>query len=238
MKPRPHRLSLAACLLVLVIVAPMGCESPQPSPREPTIRELIERARRGKATEFAVADESIGDEELALLGELSELEHLAIENFQGTMVGLETIAQLPNLERLQLRGGDLGDDVMAAIARCANLKNLNLPDARFSDAGLGELKSLRRLELLRFHTPNVTDDGLAQIAEMESLRFLHLIGVPITDQGLPHLESMQQLESLYIDDARVTDEGLERLFKALPGLHLHINQQHHDRDPSKGTHPH
>jgi hypothetical protein len=65
-----------------------------------------------------------------------------------------------------------------------------------------------------------------------------LIGVPITDQGLTHLDSMQQLESLYIDDALVTDEGLERLFRVRPGLHLHINQQHSDRDPNKGTHPH
>lgn len=230
--------SLASCLLVSYIVASSGCDSTQPSPREPTIREMIERARRDKATEFVTADKSIGDEELALLGELSDLEHLGIENFRGTALGLDTIAQLPNLERLKLHGGALGDDAMAVIARCANLKNLNLPDASFSDVGLGELKSLSRLELLRFHTPNVTDDGLRQIAEMESLRFLHLIAVPITDQGLVHLESMQQLESLYIDDARVTDEGLETLFKALPGLHLHINQQHHDRDPSKGTLPH
>ena len=237
MPPRYHCWSLAAGVLIWLVVASSGCEA-RPSASEPTFRELIEQVRRGEATEIVVAGEPVGDGELAILGDLSDLTHLAIENFQGTRVGLETIAQLPNLERLQLRGGDLGDEAMAVIARCANLNNLNLPDARFRDAGLAELKSLSQLELLRFHSVNVTDDGMAQIAAMESLRFLHLIGVPITDQGLAHLESMQQLESLYIDDARVTDEGLERLLKALPGLHLHINQQHSDRDPKKGSHPH
>ena len=79
---------------------------------------------------------------------------------------------------------------------------------------------------------------MMQIAEMKSIRFLHLIGVRVTDQGLTHLESMKQLESFYIDDAMVTDEGIAHLLKAIPRLHLHINQQHSDRDPSKGTHPH
>ena len=227
----------AAFWMTLLAVLASGCDS-KPSPSEPTYRELIEQVRRGQATEIVVAGELIGDKELALLVDASTIKHLAIDNYQGTTAGLETIAQLPNLERLQLRGGALGDDAMAVIARNANLKNLNLPDARFSDVGLAELKSLARLELLRFHTPNVTDSGLTQIAEMESLRFLHLIGVPITDDGLARLESMQQLESFYIDDAAVTDEGLERLLTALPGLHLHINQQHSDRDPNKGTHPH
>ncbi|MEO8495206.1 MAG: hypothetical protein ABI614_09060 [Planctomycetota bacterium] len=231
---------LLAISLALLAVALSGCGKPPlpPAPSKPTFRELIEQVRRGDATEIVVAGEPIGDEELALLDDLAKLRHVAIENFRGTTAGLRSLAKLPNLERLQLRGGDLGDEALAVIAGCANLKNLNLPDAQFSDAGLAELKSLARLELLRFHTPNVTDDGLAQIAEMKRLRFLHLIEVPVTNQGLAKLESMQQLESFYIDDASVTDDGLERLLKALPGLHLHINQQHSDRDPSKDTHPH
>lgn len=49
---------------------------------------------------------------------------------------------------------------------------------------------------------------------------------------------MKQLESFYIDDALVTDDGIAQLLEAIPRLHLHINQQHSDRDPSKGTHPH
>ena len=237
MASRQHPLRALALGVTLLAAASLGCDSP-PSLSKPTFRELVERVRVGATTEIVVSGESIGDEQLQLVGDLSQLSHLAIEDFAGTATGLEQVARLPKLERLQLRGGGIGDDAIAAIAGCANLKNLNLPDARFSDAGLAELKALAQLELLRFHTPHVTDHGLAQIAEMKSLRFLHLIGVPITDQGLSHLESMQQLESLYIDDALVTDEGIERLLKALPELHIHINQQHSDRDPNQGTHPH
>jgi len=230
-------LTLAGGLLAISVLCGCG-EPPAPAPSVPTFRDLIERVRRGEATEIVTASEAIGDKELALLTGLPALKHLDIENFRGTPQGLQPLTELPDLQRLQIRGGDVGDDAMAVIASCVSLKNLNLPNAQFSDAGLAILKTLPRLELLRFHSPHVTDDGLAQIAEMKSLRFLHLIGVPVTDQGLTHLESMKQLESFYIDDALVTDDGIAQLLEAIPRLHLHINQQHSDRDPSKGTHPH
>lgn len=223
--------------LFLIAIILSGCAQPT-SPREPAFSDLVRQVRLQESTEIITTDEPIGDEELALLAGLAGLKHLAIENFQGTAQGLKVLVELPDLQRLQLRGGKVQDDVLAVLASCEGLKNLNLPDARSGNAGLAELKSLSVLELLRFHSPNVTDEGMAEIAAIKSLRFLHLIRVPITDQGLRHLEAMTQLESFYVDDADVTDEGIERLLKAIPGLHLHVNQQHSDRDPSKGTHPH
>ena len=79
---------------------------------------------------------------------------------------------------------------------------------------------------------------MVYLAEMPSLRFLHLIDVPVTDQGLAQLESLSGLESLYLDDVPVTDDGVEHLLKALPAVHLHINQAHHDRDPRRADHTH
>ncbi|HRX80619.1 MAG: hypothetical protein H6821_05815 [Planctomycetaceae bacterium] len=228
---------LAAGWSVVIVALGNSCTAP-PAPAVPSFRDMVEQVRRGESTEIVTADEPIGDAKLTLLSDLPELKHLAIEKFQGTEKGLRAIAELPNLQRLQLRGGQVGDNAMAVISRCVSLKNLNLPDASFSDEGLAALKGLPQLELLRFHTQHVSDEGLTHIAEMKSIRFLHLIGVPITDQGLANLEVMQQLESFYIDDTAATDEGIERLLKAVPGLHLHVDQQHSDRDPSKGTHPH
>jgi len=61
--------------------------------------------------------------------------------------------------------------------------------------------------------------------------------VPITDDGLRELAKIEQLESLYIDGGNFSDEALAELFRARPGLHVHLNQQHHDRDPHKHEHP-
>ena len=121
---------------------------------------------------------------------------------------------------------------------CPNLRILNLPQATFTDAGLAELKMLPKLELLRFGSPNVTDAGLGQVPAFPSLRFLHLIDTPITDAGLRELQGLTALESLYLDGTKVTDGGIERLLQQLPEVHLHIDQQHHDRDPRRNTHRH
>jgi hypothetical protein len=77
---------------------------------------------------------------------------------------------------------------------------------------------------------------MVHVKEMHSLRFLHLIDVPITDDGLAQLEGMTHLESLYVDGAELSDQSLQHLFEALPNLHVHLDQQHHDRDPHKHAH--
>jgi hypothetical protein len=46
------------------------------------------------------------------------------------------------------------------------------------------------------------------------------------------------LESLYLDDVPVSDEAIGQLLKALPHIHLHVNQAHHQLDPRRGDHTH
>jgi hypothetical protein len=55
---------------------------------------------------------------------------------------------------------------------------------------------------------------------------------------LAALEPLQNLESLYLDGTRVTNAGIEKFLLAAPEVHLHIDQQHHDRDPRKDQHSH
>ena len=75
------------------------------------------------------------------------------------------------------------------------------------------------------------------LRELPSLKRLHLIDVPITDAGLAPLAGILQLESLYIDGGDVSDAALDELFRQRPDLHVHLNQQHHDRDPHQHPHP-
>ncbi len=235
---KPRRGVGVIALALLGSVASENPETISSSPPQAPLSEIIDTARASEATELIITDAIVRDEDVARIAELPSLRHIAFDHFEGTAEALELLALLPRLERLQLRSGTIGDAEVKAIAGCKTLKNINLPEASFGDEGLAALASLPALELLRFHSPNVTNDGMKSLSQSTCLRFLHLIAVPITDEGLEHLEGMKQLESLYIDDAEVTDDGIERLLRALPEIHLHINQQHSDRDPSKGTHPH
>jgi hypothetical protein len=74
------------------------------------------------------------------------------------------------------------------------------------------------------------------IARWPAIRMLHLIDVPITDQGLAELAKIERLQSLYVDGGEMTDAGWDALFKGRPRLHVHVNQQHLDRDPNKHQH--
>ena len=73
---------------------------------------------------------------------------------------------------------------------------------------------------------------------LPKLRLLQLINVAISDTGIAHLHSMKQLESFYLDGGTVSDDAIVDLIEAIPGLHVHIDQHHHDLDPQAHSHVH
>lgn len=229
-----HATWLIAATAILVNACQQPAQSVRP-PAAPSFRQQVADVRAGTTNEIIVVAEVVEDDELALLSGLTSLEKLEVHKLQATAVGLEHLSTI-GLQHVVLRGEGLDDDGMEALSRCPNLRVINLPTGTFSDKGLARLKGLKNLELLRFSSSNVTDEGMKHIAEIDSIRFLHFVAVPITDAGAQHLESMKQLESFYIDDSQVTDTAIERLWKAIPGLHIHINQRHSDRDPHRHSH--
>jgi hypothetical protein len=131
------------------------------------------------------------------------------------------------------------DEDLAPLADTkSSLRHINFSHTEITDAGLARICESPALEQLRLSSPRVTDAGLAHIARLKHLRFLHLLGMPITDAGLDRLHPLTSLESLYLDDTRVTDAGLARLIKALPRVHLHIDERHHPLDPHADDHTH
>lgn len=198
----------------------------------------IAQVRGGKRKRIELTRRAISDADLKQLRNLDGLRVLILDAGRVTDVGIATLGELTKLEELRLRSSRIGDTGLGHLCRLERLRVLNLPQADFTDEGLTQLKSLQRLELLRFGSPRVSDRGMASVRQLDKLRFLHLIDIPITDDGLLELKAMRQLESLYIDGARITDEGIEQLLAALPEVHFHIDQQHHDRDPRKADHRH
>ncbi len=220
------------------LVVANGCRARRET-REPSFREQLELVRAGQGSTITVGTELVGDAELELLREATQLRQLDAANCRVTHAGLRHLTTLPHLERLHLRGGSFDDQALQVLSQCTSLKNLNLPSASFGDDGLAALQTLPQLQLLRFSSPHVSDGGMEYIAALPSLRFLHVIGGSLTDEGLKTLEGMAQLQSLYVDDVpSITDDGIERLLKALPTLHFHRDQQHSDRDPRRSSHTH
>jgi hypothetical protein len=206
---------------------------------EPSFADQLRAVKAGRTEEIHVSASPISDRDLTAAAGATALRVLKIDhvNSRITAAGLGHLKSLPNLEHLRIRGAGADDDALAELAAIKSLKILNLPQADFTDAGLSQLKGLPNLIQLRFGSPRVTDTGMKTIAELPALLRLHLIDVPIGDQGLASLAQMKQLESLYIDGGEFSDEAVNELFQKRPDLHVHLNQEHHDRDPHRHEHP-
>jgi hypothetical protein len=197
--------------------------------------------------ELIVRNAQLTDDDLALLVEAPQLKRVQIHGPEFTFgnprlafgdVAIGHLAKLPNLEWINIPGGEVTDDGLSEVGALKNLRILNLHQTQITDSGLQTLAPLQHLELLRFGSPHVTDAGIEHIAAINSLRFLHLIDVPITDAALKSIAAMPQLESFYLDGGNATDEGLSALVKARSDLHFHQDQRHLDDDPRRDDHSH
>jgi hypothetical protein len=206
---------------------------------EPSFADQLQAVKTGHSEGIHVTASPISDDDLTAVAGATALRILVIDHSESriTAAGMRLLKGLPNLEQLRVRGPGADDGSLAQIAAIKSLKILNLPQADFTDAGLERLKELPNLIQLRFGSPKVTDAGMKTIAELPALLRLHLIDIPIGDRGLGTLIQMRQLESLYIDGGEFSDEAVTELFQKRPELHVHLNQQHHDRDPQRHEHP-
>ena len=231
------------CFLLAANLGLVGCNDPNKasvvdkSPAEASLQDQLQAVQRGTSTRIEIESQPVRDEELRGLADLKGLIELKLDHQGSNIAGGWSLLRLPDLMHFRYRGAGIDDEALGEIVRgCPKLRIVNIPRGDLTDAGLAELKQLPNLIQLRFGSPRVTDAGMKTLAELPALKRLHLIDVPITDVGLAELAKIEQLESLYMDGGKISDDAWDKLFRQRPKLHVHINQEHHDRDPHK--HPH
>ncbi len=209
-----------------------------PAQPEAALAEQVEQVRRKNVDQIAVETQAVGDDELRQIAQLDGLRILLLDHPQNrfSAAGISALAKLPNLVHLRLHGKPLGDAELSAVAGLPSLEIVNLPHTAASDQGLAKLATLPALVQLRLQAPRVTAAGLAQLKQCRRLKQLHLIDVSVGDAGLAELAQIAGLESLYLDGAQAGDAALMRFFEQCPKLHVHLNQQHHRRDPGQHRH--
>ncbi len=195
------------------------------------IQRLEDAVGKLHVTRFEVNDAMISQ-----VIELSSIETLIIDKGILTDQSISVLTALPKLQHLRLRDSPITDEGLKTLAQCESLWYINLPHANCTSEGVAALAALPRLRQLRLGSPRLGNDVTRAIKTLESLRGLHLIGVAVTDEGLQTIASMPNLESLYLDDSAVTEAGWDWLFNNHSHLHVHVDQQHHDRDPKRHVH--
>ncbi|WP_254506942.1 hypothetical protein [Anatilimnocola floriformis] len=228
--------AIAACVYVAT-----RSESPpkaaQQSAPELSWEAQLAAVKNGKSDQIEITKQPIGDEELQQLAGLDSLRELLLDKGTMTSAGLAPLAKLPKLEHVRIRGARIDDEGFRALCAIPSLKRINLPQADLTNDGLSAIAQTKQLESLRFGSPRVTDDGVKHISELETIRWLHFIDLPLRDESLRTIGThFPHLESLYIDGGKFSDAAWDEFFKAKPGLHVHVDQKHHDRDPHGHSH--
>ncbi len=240
-------LRLSRCLVGLLVL--VGCQpSLKPvasqanfqaeesgSSTEPTFADQIADVQAGKTTTLHITQSPITAAQIAELARLSQLQTLMLDAGGVADDTLYWLNALHQLEHLRIRQATLTDAGVEQLdpATISQLKILNLPQATLTARGLRHMSQFPGLIQLRLGATAMDDTAAQELAKFPNLKSLHLIGPKFSDEALTSLAQTPKLASLYIDDCRLSDAAWKRLFDAKPNLHVHIDQQHHDRDPNQ-----
>lgn len=192
------------------------------------LKELKELVLRGV---------TIDSDACAVLGSLTQLETLTLNESSIDDAGLKKLEGLRALRGLGLGRTAVGDDGLATVAKFTKLQRLSLEDTKvtprglraveqlkelcglalpnsLSDEALSHLQNLVNLSHLKYFKirhGEVTDAGLRSLAKLTKLPELDLAMATITDEGLKHLTGMKQLRVLQFNSPAITDAGVALL---------------------------
>lgn len=192
----------------------------------------------GQSEKLQLRVDAIHSQQLSQLGQCEDLLDLLIDAGGPVDADMATVAELKQIEHLRIRQSEISDAGIELLVAgsLVKLAILNLPQARITSVGIGHLRQLPSLTNLRLGGSQIDDAAVKEIARLPRLRSLHLIGPDITGASLEHLAAAPKLTSLYLDDCDLPDEAWKALFAAKPNIHVHVDQQHHDRDTSMHKH--
>ncbi len=145
------------------------------------------------------------------------LKYLQLGNIKLDDSRLNSLADFPELEGLDMYQMPICDDDLAAIGKLSRLTRLIFTTDTVSDGGLEHLAELTHLEDFQPLAP-LTDIGLSHIGRMTMKGRLVVKG-HFTDEGLRHLEDLASLRTLKLTTSgEISTEAKERLKRKLPNL--------------------
>jgi hypothetical protein len=128
--------------------------------------DLADIERLTELRTLAISSAPVGDDILAIAGELPKLGVLQLINAAPSDAGLRKLAKAKHLVMLVIIGSP-----------------------GIGDSGLAELGALDKLEILTLEGASVTDAGLVHLEKLANLQKLNLRGTPVTEAGIGKLRN-------------------------------------------------
>jgi len=157
------------------------------------------------ASRMSSQNKTISDANLAVLAEVENLEMLDLSGSPITDAGIAHIAELKKLNTINLTGTQVTAEGIKAISGLP-LYQITLKNC--SDEIAVQLGTIPTLKILQLDGTLLGNEGIAALAELNDLRQLTVSGAQLTNEGLATLSDLSNLISLDISNTKVTDEGL------------------------------
>jgi len=174
----------------------------------------IENARGKKLKTFGIEDsQTFDDEALGWLGEMTDSmqEVTVMRCIAISDDGVQKMAGLKNMRKLNLRGNYSGSDALKICANMPELTQLIVSENVIDDEGVTYLEGLTKLEHLDLWANIVTDAGVDSLIKIQSLKKLVLTACQITDEGVAKLTALKNLADLDLAETSVTDACVDSL---------------------------
>ncbi len=171
-----------------------------------------------KLKELNLMNTPVTDGWLSPLTELTQLKKLRLRGTQITGDNFTAMASTSVID-LELSETKFGSQGMQAIAKMPKLERLNLWLTQVDDSGLAHLDGKTSLTLLNLdNVAGVTDASMPVIEKLVSLELLHLGGTGLTEASIPQLASLTQLKTLFLTRLNLSQETAKLLKMSLPQL--------------------
>ena len=173
-------------------------------------------------------------EELDYIAELGNLETLEIHDTQLTDRDLIAIEGMASLKRLSLNGNcRMTDASLEFLAGMKSLEDLDLSSSAIRGTGLGWLKGLKNLKKLDLSGTKLGDAQMAHVAGLANLEELNLNATNITPNSLGQLSRLTKLKRLTLLDTRIREADTVALKKSLPKLTIKLSSTRPSRGPTE-----
>ena len=181
-------------------------------------------------------NESIDDEALQLLGQITNLHEINLTSTHVTDSGIKSLFRLTELESIILTSTEVTGESFGSLDGLTNLRELTLTSTPFSNAGMEFLPQFQNLDSLKLDDTNISDDGMPALQGLHQMQLLNLQGTIVSDAGLKYIAGMTSMLELYLGgtipidgndyESPITDRGVEWLrdMTLLKVLHLNDTQ--------------
>ncbi|TGD45079.1 hypothetical protein EEB11_00385 [Pseudotabrizicola sediminis] len=190
-------------------------------------KQLIRTAKEKGETKLTFYDDSFRALE-NLPPEIADLKNLESLNLHRTKITdreLKHVSSLTELRYLNLGYTKITDEALANISSLVNLNHLELQNTHLTDVGLDRIVGLSELKVLVLYYTQISDDSFDVFSKLPKLSFLALSGNRVGDKGLGRITELTELRGLVLGRTQITDKGLRHI-SGLRGLtRLHLAQE-------------